>query len=195
MKTRHLIGSAAMIGLGLLSISCAVAATPIPVETSVPPTPQPTAAPQTMTIILYFNWGDMSDCTATAPVERAVPLSADVAKTALEQLFSGPTEDERTAGHDSWFSAATADILISLRIDGDTAYLNLKDIRPIIPNAGTSCGSQMLLSQIEKTLQSNAPVVKVVYAIEGDPEAFYEWVQIGCDETINNCDPAPFANP
>ena len=33
---------------------------------------------------------------------------------------------------------------------------------------------------------------KIIYAINGDPQSFYEWLQIGCSEENDNCDPTPF---
>jgi len=124
-----------------------------------------------------------------------VSASSDVATAALNQLFAGPTEAEKAEGYQSWFSSETASILLSLRLDSGKAYLNMRDIRPSIPGANSSCGSQMFFAQIETTLKAVAPVEEVFYAIEGDPVTFYEWIQLGCDPVRNNCDPAPFAVP
>lgn len=150
---------------------------------------------ETMTVTVYFSQDGQEDCSAVEPIERVVPASTDTATAALNQLFAGPTEAERGKGYNSWFSDETASILLSLHLDGSKAYVNLKDIRPIIPGANSSCGSQMFFAQIEATLKNITPVDRVFYAIEGDPVAFYEWIQIGCDPALNNCDPAPFAAP
>jgi spore germination protein GerM len=148
---------------------------------------------ETMTVTVYFSPDGQDDCAAVAPFERITPASEDIAGAALNQLFAGATEEERAQGYSSWFSGETASLLLSLRIDGNKAYLNLKDFRSIIPGANSSCGSQMFFAQIETTLKNAAPVESVFYAISGDPVAFYEWMQIGCDPELINCDAAPFA--
>lgn len=184
MNTKWALSLSFLVGLGLLVSGCGSSASPMPADTQ-----------ETTTVTVYFSRDGQEDCAAVAPLDRVVPASTDSATTTLEQLFAGPTESEMAEGYSSWFSAETASILLSLRIDGSTAYLNLKDIRPIIPGANSSCGSQMFFTQIETTLKNIVPVEKVLYAIEGDPVAFYEWIQIGCDPVLNNCDPAPFAAP
>lgn len=182
---------------GLLASGCAATTptattmAPVPTETS----PAASATPDVTTVTIYFSKDDQTDCSSVAPVERTVSAAADVPQAALNQLFAGPTEAEEAEGYSSWFSEETADILLSLRIENNTAYVNLQDIRPIIPGANSSCGSQAFFAQIETTLKNTAPVEQVFYAIEGDPEAFYEWMQLGCDPALNNCDPAPFATP
>ena len=35
-------------------------------------------------------------------------------------------------------------------------------------------------------------MARVIYAIEGDPALFYEWMQLGCSEANDYCDRAPF---
>ena len=39
-----------------------------------------------------------------------------------------------------------ADALISAKVSGDTTYVDLKDLRQLIPNASTSCGSAAMLA-------------------------------------------------
>jgi len=131
------------------------------------------------------------DCGAVFPVNRSAPSGSDYGET-LKQLFSGPTLDETAQGYTSFFSAQTADILIKVKTIDDTAYVNLKDIRPMIPNASASCGSQEFIGEVEKTLFQDGNIKKVMFAINGDPTPFYEWMQIGCAPSNNNCDSAPF---
>lgn len=153
----------------------------------------------TMTVSVHFSNEDLNpgiaDCTLTFPVERTVAAAtepADVAKAALTELLAGPTAAEEADGYTSWFSAATADDLISVRVDGDTAYVNLADQRATIPNASTSCGSGLYTSELGNTVKEAAGVTRVLYAFDGDPAAFWEFLQVGCDATNDNCDPAPF---
>ena len=159
------------------------------------PTPATTAVP-TLAVTVYFGNTSldpgMQDCAKVHPVERTTLPSGDVPKAALEQLFLGPTPAEKANGYVSVFSAETADILISVKVQTDTAYVNLKDIRTIIPNASTSCGSAAFFAAVETTVKGTADVTRVLYAIEGDPQPFWEWMQIGCAPMNDNCDPAPF---
>jgi hypothetical protein len=76
-------------------------------------------------------------------------------------------------------------------------YIDLVDIRPLMPAANTSCGQQAFFAEVETTLRNALrsaayPVERVIYAIEGDPAAFYEWMQLGCSEANDHCDRSPF---
>lgn len=177
--------------------------TPSPIPTPVPTTP-PTAAPSPtvpavgtmMTVTVYYGNVELNpeaDCSRVFPVERRAPFDPAVAQVALRALFAGPTAAEAAAGYSSLFSEETAGILIGLRVEGDTVYINLRDVRSLIPNASSSCGSAQFFAEVETTLGELIPFERVIYAIEGDPEPFYEWVQLGCSELNDNCDPAPFA--
>ncbi len=73
-------------------------------------------------------------------------------KAALKELFKGPTEEEKSQGYTSWFSKKQ-DILKSVKVKNGTAYVNLKDLRPMIPNASTSCGSAEFFAEVETTPQ------------------------------------------
>ena len=181
-----------LIGLVLALLLGACGPTPAPTAV---PTSAATAAP-TLAVTVYFGNTNldpgMRACTKVYPVERAVPPPEDVPRAALEQLFLGPTTAEQANGYVSAFSAATADILIGVTIKDQVAYVNLKDIRAIIPNASTSCGSAAFFAAVEATVKGTADVTRVLYAIEGDPEPFWEWMQVGCAPLNDNCDPAPF---
>jgi hypothetical protein len=132
------------------------------------------------------------ECDVVFPVVREVPHIYDLPRVALEQLFAGLTEAEMSQGYTSSFSKVTEDILKSFRIKGDTAYVNLVDIRPLMLSANASCGQQAFFAQVETTLRQARPVARVIYAIEGDPALFYEWMQLGCSEANDYCDRAPF---
>ena len=136
----------------------------------------------------------MAGVVTVFPVTRTASGDAQPPVAALDALFAGPTPAEEAADYHSWFSDETANALLSLKIAGDgTAYVNLADIRRIIPGANTSCGSQAFFAQVEETLKAAEPGIRrVVYAINGDPRPFYEWMQIGCAAENENCDPEPF---
>ncbi len=148
------------------------------------------------TVTIYFNNTELNpeaECDQVFPVERDISPEKDPLRAALQELFQGPTSSEAEEGYTSFFSKETEDILIDVKVEGGTAYLNLQDIRGIIPGVSSSCGSQEFFAEVGQTVRAQAPnVEKVLYAIEGNPEPFYEWVQLGCQEFNDFCDPAPF---
>jgi hypothetical protein len=155
---------------------------------------------QASPITVYFGHRIDSDCARVHAVQRPgrLPTTADTQqamRAALEQLFRGPTAAEREAGYHSPFSIKSADALIDVHLQGDTAYVNLKDIRDVMSEVSAPCGQAQFFAEVERTLQAVAPVERVLFAIEGDPEPFYEWVQLGCGEFNDDCDPAPFGAP
>jgi len=148
-----------------------------------------------MTVKVFFSNSQLDpefSCNKVFPVERETSQTLGVAKAALEELFKGPTEEEKSQGYVSWFSDTTKDILESVKIENNTAYVNLKDIRQIIPNVSTSCGSAEFLAEVETTLKQFPNVNRVIIAIDGKPSTFYEWIQIGCAKENDFCDEAPF---
>jgi spore germination protein GerM len=148
------------------------------------------------TSIIYFSnskkAGSNTDCGLVYGVQRFIDPNVSVYEASLNQLFQGPTEAEKNQGFSSFFSNKTKNILKSVKVSGTTAYVNLTDIRTIIPNASSSCGSAQFLSSVEETLKHDRKITAVRYAIEGSPQDFYDWIQIGCDQKTNNCDPKPF---
>lgn len=195
-----------MPGLGQISRLAAqptpsggVVRMPLPATPEAGGIPSATEAPavaEEMVIRVYFNneklASDQQTCSEVHPVERVLPRTPAMARAALEQLFAGPTAEEQAQGYTSPFSSKTKSVLKSINIRDGTAYVNLVDIREIIPNASTSCGSAQFLSETEATLKQFSTIEKVVYAIDGQPATFYEWMQIGCDDAIGNCDETPF---
>jgi hypothetical protein len=120
--------------------------------------------------------GDPSDCEAVFPVQRSAPRDPAVAAMALRSLFAGPTPDERVQGYRSFFSAATAGLLKSVRIESGVAYVDLHDPRALLAGATSSCGSAELLSEMLATLRQFPTVERAIYAIEDDRQAFYQWM-------------------
>lgn len=189
------------------SPSAGTPTTPVPTP-SVPTTPgtaapssaAPTAAPSeatTMTVTLYFSNTILdpgaTDCAQVYAVHRTLPKSEDVLGATMRELLAGPTAAEAAKGYGSWFSPATAEALISAKTSGKNSYINLADIRAIIPNASTSCGSASLLAQLRTTAQQAAMTPRVLFAINSQPTTFWEWLQLGCDASNDNCNPTPFA--
>lgn len=153
---------------------------------------------KTMTVEVYFNNANLNpnsqDCNKVYPLDRKVIKTLGVAKASLEELFKGPTEEEKSQGYSSLFSQRTKDILKSVKVENNTAYVDLLDIRQVIPNASASCGSAQFLAEIETTLKQFGSVKKVIIAIDGKPSTFYEWIQMGCSQENDFCDETHFSS-
>lgn len=148
----------------------------------------------TQNTVIYFSNPSQEptgniECGLVYGVERTIDgvTLEDKLTSALTELFQGPTAQEQSQGFTSFFSAATADALLDIRVEDRIAYVNLRDIRDLIPNASSSCGSQQLLAEITETLQHTRQIDQVILAIEGNPTTFYEWLQLGCDVSNNFC--------
>ena len=156
------------------------------------------AQPQTMKIKLYFPNAkyNQPDCSVPVyPTVRTIERTTAVAKATLEQLFGGPTSDEKAKGFYSDFSDATKSLLISVNIKNRVAYVNLRDLTAIstIGNFTTSCGGSNFFGQVETTLRQFPTIRKVFFAFEGNPSLFYDWMQIGeCPKELRNCDASNF---
>jgi len=147
---------------------------------------------ETMIAKVYFSSRKRARgkrCTAVFPRQRKAPKSLAVATAAMNQLFLGPTEKERSQGYSSPFSEKSADLLRRLTIKNKAAYVDLNDFRTILSDVNTPCSRKQFLAQMTKTVIRFRTVKRVIFAIEGDPEAFYAFMKIPCDE---KCDPAPF---
>ncbi|HEX2054837.1 MAG TPA: hypothetical protein VHJ78_14075 [Actinomycetota bacterium] len=141
------------------------------------PEPSPAeSSPRAETVTIYLSTQNPNDCGEVRPVERTVG-GRPTLRTGMEQLLAGPTEEERAAGLGGWFSDATRDMLISAERRGNTAVVDFKDLRPVIPNASSSCGSASLLAQLDSTAKQFG-ASRTLYSINGDVQAFYEWLQM-----------------
>ncbi|MBI2410553.1 MAG: GerMN domain-containing protein [Candidatus Kerfeldbacteria bacterium] len=158
---------------------------------------------KTMHFSVFFQHPDNNtneqDCGNVDGVNRTAPTPEDettaaFAQEALNQLFAGPTTREQAEGYTSLFSEGSANMLKQVTIQDYTAYVDLNDIRTILPNANASCASQEFFASTDLTLKQFSGVQKVIYAINEDPTAFYEWMQIGCTPDNNNCDASVFTN-
>lgn len=151
----------------------------------------------TETIFVYYSNERLAeegntDCSVVFPVERLIIKTDDPATAALEKLFLGPTPYEMANGYSSFFSYFTRDALKSVTVKDGTAYVNLTDLREVIPNASASCGSAAFLASMQRTLWQFPEITRVLFAIDGDLVAFYEWLQIGCTPENDNCDKMPY---
>ena len=58
------------------------------------------------------------------------------------------------------------------------AVVDFGDLRTVIPNASSSTGSQILLSELDATVFQFDTVDSVIYRIDGNADDFYEWLQL-----------------
>ncbi|HET8680330.1 MAG TPA: Gmad2 immunoglobulin-like domain-containing protein [Micromonosporaceae bacterium] len=142
------------------------------------PTGAPVTSPATMTVKVYFHKGPGADPAKLSAVERTVPNSPMVATAALTQLLAGPTSAERDAGYWSVFSSRTAGMLLSVRIGNGVGHADFRDLSKVIPNASSSTGSAVLLSELDATLKQFGTVDTTVYSFSGKVAPFYEWLQM-----------------
>lgn len=159
--------------LVLLAAACGSPADPEPGPSS----PEPTgseAQPQE-TVQIFLSAGNPDDCAEVVAVERTVGGRPTLA-TGMEQLLAGPTEAERQRGLGGWFGESTKDMLISAERQDDVARVDFKDLRQVIPNASTSCGSAGLLAQLDATAKQFG-ASQTLYSINGDLDTFYHWLQ------------------
>jgi hypothetical protein len=142
-----------------------------------PASTPPVASPGAAEVRVFFVPGGADPCGTVAPVVRTVagPLTPELV---LRELLAGPTDVEAAAGFASIFGPATADALIEVVIADGIARVSLRDLRQIIPNASSSCGSAALLGALDATLAQVPGIRAARYSFGGDEAAFYEWLQM-----------------
>ena len=129
------------------------------------------------TLTLYFS-RDGEDCAEVEAVTREVESDVNL-ELALRELVAGPTDTERDDGFGSWFSADTAGMLRSVEVEHGLALVSFDAaLREVISGASSSCGSANLLAQLDATIGEFDEVDRAVYALDGDVDAFYEWLQM-----------------
>ena len=136
---------------------------------------RPTAPAGQMVVTVFYSCGIDA---APVPTYRLVPTSTAVMRTTLDQLLAGPTAPEVTAGLTSWFSSATAGDVRGVTLSSGEAIVDFADLRLVIPNASTSAGSHLLLSQLDATVFQFPAVTSVLYRIDKSCETFGEWLQL-----------------
>ena len=138
--------------------------------------------PGMASVWVYFTMASDENMTPV-PVARLVPdsnIPAALVHSTLKELLKGPSDAERDAGLASWFSPDTMDAVTGVILDNDELTVDFVLLNVLIPNASTSAGSQMLLSQLNSTVFQFDFVQTVQYTLDGDCAAFWEWLQMGC---------------
>ena len=162
-------------------VRVAFAPTPTLVPTSACPNyamARPTPPAGEMVVTVFYSCGVDA---APVPTYRLYPRTTALLLTTLDQLLAGPSTTERAAGLSSWFSASTASYVRRVTLDAGRATVDFGDLRSVIPNASTSAGSHLLLSQLDATVFQFPTVTSVIYRIDGSCQVFGEWLQLdGC---------------
>ncbi len=138
--------------------------------------PAPAAQPTPRVVLIYAPRGIAGDCAHVLPLRRLVPAPG-LLTGAMRALLAGPTKAERARGYGGWFSAKTAGHLRSVRVTRGVAYVDFRTFAAHIPSASASCGSTLLLAQLDRTARQFPTVHRAIYSFDGSRRAFYEWLQ------------------
>ena len=120
-----------------------------------------------------------ADVQADTPAETARVASnpATALRAALETRLAGP----RSPNDTTWFSEATRHALRDVQVDSaGNAIVDFHDLRPLIPNASSSAGSQILLDDLNEVVFGFPAIRSVEYRMDGSCDLFWEWLQYGC---------------
>lgn len=162
----------------VLRVALGSGGTAAPAACKVPTGEQPGAGEMAVTV--YYTCDPENQALPAAePVTRVVPASTAVLRASLTALLTGPTAQESDAGFSSFFSSATAGMLRGVTLTDGHAVVDFDDLPSVIPNASTSAGSALLLSELDATVFQFSSVQTAEYRIDGSCTAFTEWLQMG----------------
>jgi len=163
--------------------------TQVPVSTTTPsPTLfEPTPTTDKIIVTLFFNNSNFNpnaqDCSAVFPVKRQLPRTNIPVRAVLDQLFLGPTPDEKIFTYNSIFSENTKDLIKSINVKSGEVYLDFNKeplLEAVKAGANTSCGGSQFISSIEKTLlevQGITTVNSENFTLNGSRSAYLNLMQ------------------
>ncbi|OHA63960.1 MAG: hypothetical protein A2667_01325, partial [Candidatus Wildermuthbacteria bacterium RIFCSPHIGHO2_01_FULL_47_27] len=130
----------------------------------------PEKTPQEMMMVSGFFNNDKMDpefsCNKVFAVERIIPKTQAMARAALEELFKGPTEEEKAQG---FLTSMPPGVQIQrLSIENGTAKADFNDALEY--QVGGSCRVSAIRAQITETLKQFPTVQQVVISIDGRTE-------------------------
>lgn len=118
---------------------------------------------------VFFNNNMVSipnDCDYVVPTEREINSSSSPARAALEELFKGPTDKEKS---DGFFTNINEGVKIQkLIIENGTAKVDLS--KELDQSVAGSCRVSAIRAQITQTLKQFPSVKDVVISIDGRTE-------------------------
>lgn len=129
---------------------------------------------------VVFASANQSDCSNTEAFQRIVDETADPIESAFQLLVAGPTTEEQESGAGSFFSSETDGMVRAVTVEDGLLTVDFEDLRPVIPNASTSCGHFSLIAQLNGTAFQFDEVARVTYQIEGSCDTFFNWLQTEC---------------
>ena len=192
-RTLTWVGAAAAAAVVVVAAATALApADPADVVRTGPTDTTITSEPVgTTSVDVFFSPADNPTCATTTGFRRTVPAD-DPPTGAIDALLAGPNASETDQGSTSWFSADTKAMLRSVNVVDGTAFVDFENFASIIPNASTSCGSSILLAQLDATVTQFDGVDRAIYSFDGDAAAFYHWLQM---DVPDGARPSPPSGP
>ncbi len=122
-----------------------------------------------MTVKVFFNNDNLDpefSCNKVFPVERQITKTQSVARAALEELFKGPTEEEKAEG---FFTSINLGVKIQkLVIENGVAEVEFDEQLEF--QVGGSCRVAAIRTQITETLKQFPTVNEVIISIDGRTE-------------------------
>ena len=123
-----------------------------------------------MTVKVFFGNSifdpEVLDCSKNFAVERIIPKTEAVARAALEQLLSGPTDVEKAEGY---FTSINPGVKIQNLVVADgVARVDFDEQLEF--QVGGSCRVASIASQIRETLKQFSTVTDVIISIDGRTE-------------------------
>lgn len=151
--------------------------------TDSPAADSPAAGWFTVSLPLTFHRGETPvqvGRTVEVPMDEGPPSRETLVGLAVEALLAGPTAEEAREGITSFFSDDTRQMLRGVQVEGDTAVVDLTGLDERIPNASSSAGSAILLTELNSAAFSAPGIAAVRYQWDGSCERFWEFLQRGC---------------
>lgn len=129
----------------------------------------PDASP-TKTVKIYFNNikfdPGLMDCSNVYAVNRSIKPTSAVAHAALEELFKGPTINERSLGYMTNLNSGVK--IQKLTIKNRLAKVDFS--AELEKDGGGSCRTAAIIAQIKQTLKQFSSVQDVLISINGQTE-------------------------
>jgi len=123
-----------------------------------------------MTVKVFFGNTKLDpqvfDCNKVFEVEREIPKTVAVARAALGELLSGPTENEKADGYITNINPRVK--IQSLTIENGIARVDFDEQLEF--QVGGSCRVAAISSQIRETLKQFPTVKEVIISIDGRRE-------------------------
>lgn len=131
----------------------------------------PTAAPSASVKIFFGKTGGDKgegafECNQVTPVERDIIPTQQVARAALEELFKGPTDEEKEQGYLTSINPGVK--IQALSITDGTARVDLS--KELDEQIGGSCRVSAIRAQITETLKQFPTVREVIISVDGRTE-------------------------